>query len=349
MEAKELFGARLKQARKMKGLSMDQLAAKMNGKIGRQSIYKYEKGLMLPSSANLLQLSETLELSPDYFFTEPDFPITNIHFRKKRLSAKETEQIREMSADSIERLFFMESILGIAEAPPELPRIRIESKEDSEKAAREIRRLWNIGNNPISSSAAFIEKQGIRIIYLPEIKHFDGLCGYVNDSIPIIVLSDNSIPEGIRFTLMHEVGHLVLDSNDFTEEMMESSCRSFASEMLLPSEVLEDLIGKKRKEISFKELESIQIQYGISIPAIMNKANHLGIITSGSYAKFRNRYRSDITFRFECDKSRFFEPRSSKLEAMVYHAASEGIISESKAASLLDSTAEEIRKHLGTF
>ena len=80
MEAKELFGARLKQARKMKGLSMDQLAAKMNGKIGRQSIYKYEKGLMLPSSANLLQLSETLELSPDYFFTEPDLTITNINF-----------------------------------------------------------------------------------------------------------------------------------------------------------------------------------------------------------------------------------------------------------------------------
>ena len=81
----------------------------------------------------------------------------------------------------------------------------------------------------------------------------------------------------------------------------------------------------------------------------MNKANHLGIITSGNYAKFRNRYRSDIAFRFECDKSRFFEPRSSKLEAMVYHAVSEGIISESKTASLLDSTVEEIRKHLGTF
>ena len=57
------FGARLRAARKMAGLSMEDLAAKLGGMITKQAISKYEKGLMMPSPEVLGKLVEVLKLA----------------------------------------------------------------------------------------------------------------------------------------------------------------------------------------------------------------------------------------------------------------------------------------------
>ncbi|NTV82284.1 MAG: helix-turn-helix transcriptional regulator, partial [Candidatus Aminicenantes bacterium] len=43
------FGVRLRAARKMAGMSMEDLAAKLGGRVTKQAISKYEKGRMMPS------------------------------------------------------------------------------------------------------------------------------------------------------------------------------------------------------------------------------------------------------------------------------------------------------------
>jgi len=58
-----LFGARLRAARKMAGLSMEELAAKLGGMVTKQAISKYEKGLMMPSPEVLDKLVEVLKLA----------------------------------------------------------------------------------------------------------------------------------------------------------------------------------------------------------------------------------------------------------------------------------------------
>ena len=45
-----LFGQRLTNARKMAGLSLQDLANKMENAITRQALNKYEKGEMMPGS-----------------------------------------------------------------------------------------------------------------------------------------------------------------------------------------------------------------------------------------------------------------------------------------------------------
>ncbi len=54
------FGARLRAARKMAGLSMEDLAAKLDGMVTKQAISKYEQGRMLPSPEVLERLVEVL-------------------------------------------------------------------------------------------------------------------------------------------------------------------------------------------------------------------------------------------------------------------------------------------------
>lgn len=57
------FGARLKAARKMAGLSMEDLAAKLGGIVTKQAISKYEQGWMMPSPEVLEKLVEVLKIA----------------------------------------------------------------------------------------------------------------------------------------------------------------------------------------------------------------------------------------------------------------------------------------------
>jgi Zn-dependent peptidase ImmA (M78 family)/transcriptional regulator with XRE-family HTH domain len=57
------FGARLRAARKMAGLSMEDLAAKLDGLVTKQAISKYEQGLMMPSPEVLEKLVAALKIA----------------------------------------------------------------------------------------------------------------------------------------------------------------------------------------------------------------------------------------------------------------------------------------------
>ena len=54
------FGVRLRAARKMAGLSMDELAARLGGRVTKQAISKYERGRMMPSPEVMEHLVEVL-------------------------------------------------------------------------------------------------------------------------------------------------------------------------------------------------------------------------------------------------------------------------------------------------
>ena len=57
------FGQRLRAARKMAGLSMEDLAAKIGGIVSKQAIGKYETGQMMPSPEVLEKLVEVLKVA----------------------------------------------------------------------------------------------------------------------------------------------------------------------------------------------------------------------------------------------------------------------------------------------
>lgn len=57
------FAVRLKAARKMAGMSMEDLARKLGGMVTKQAIGKYEQGLMLPSPEVFKRLVEVLKIA----------------------------------------------------------------------------------------------------------------------------------------------------------------------------------------------------------------------------------------------------------------------------------------------
>ena len=75
---KQIFSQRLKSARLMNGLSMDNLCEKMNHIVSKQSISKYEKGIMMPDSTILIALSKALNVSVDFFLRPYNVTVEDI-------------------------------------------------------------------------------------------------------------------------------------------------------------------------------------------------------------------------------------------------------------------------------
>ncbi|MEP7170647.1 MAG: helix-turn-helix transcriptional regulator, partial [Bacteroidota bacterium] len=113
-ENENIYGNRLKLARKMAGMSLQDLADKLENKLTKQSLNKYEMGLMNPTGEGLLEIAKVLEVKPDYFLKKKQVELGEISFRKKvSLSKKDEESIVEKTRDYVERYVEIESILAL--------------------------------------------------------------------------------------------------------------------------------------------------------------------------------------------------------------------------------------------
>ena len=218
--------------------------------------------------------------------------------------------------------------------------------------ARQLRNEWQLGHDAIGNVQDVLEEHGIKIICTIAPAGFDGLSGVVNGKDYIVVLNKNQIHvERRRFTALHELAHLLYNkrfSPELTLREKEKLCDAFASEMLLPTSVLQSVFSPGEK-ISTSELRQLQLVYGISIDAIMHKLKELDIISESKYKTYCIRKNQSEALKDYVEKSLYNEACSSKFEMMVYAAAAKELISTSKAASLLHSSVSTVRRNLNVI
>ncbi len=346
VESMEIFAERLKSARVMKGYSMDDLVSRMDGSISKMAISKYERATLNPSSSVVIALSRALELPVDYFFRPFTLDINSIKFRKHktRLSVKEEKAIRESVCDIIERYTNIEEICSATVDFSSPLEGTVSMDEDVVKAAEECRSKWGLGSVAIVNAGEILEEHGIKVIEIDADGSFDGLKALVNDKYPVIVLNKRFSPERKRFTLLHELGHLLIKFDSSVDEKEEERlCNLFSSEMLIPSSVFIKEIGTARDSISYQEMKALQIEYGISIDALMYKAMYLGVIKNQKYKAYCIRKNRDSSFKNMVEMSYYPESVSSRFRSLVYKALSSSFITLSKASNLLNVSLEQVR------
>ncbi len=338
MQGKETFGQRVKRARIMRGLSMEQLSVAMGGAVSRMSISKYERGEVFPSSSNLLLLANALQLPVDYFFRESNYQVESIEFRKhSTLGEKNSKMIREKVIDVVERYCEIEDICADFRPFKSFSKKIISDKDGAIDAACQLRKRWDLGLDGIVSVSELLEEHGIKVVEIADHSKFDGLSLIVNEHLPVIVLNTNFSSERRRFTAFHELAHLQNEFNSaLSEKECEMLCNTFGNEMLLPGEVFKSLVGEKRTRITIPELQAIQKQYGISIDALMYKAKEMDIISERRYKQHFIDKNIDKEFKEIVEQSHWKEAGASRFERLVYRALSESLISHSKAVALLD-------------
>ena len=166
MEKKEIFAARLKNARVMKGYSMDELVAAMGNNISKMAISKYEKCQLSPNSTILISLANALGQPVDYFFRPFTLQIDSVKFRKTKsnLAKKQEESIKENIADLVERYINIEEICDCAVKFCSPFEKEISTREETLFNANELRDYWNLGQDGIVNVIELLEDHGVKVM-----------------------------------------------------------------------------------------------------------------------------------------------------------------------------------------
>jgi len=346
MDNKAIFGKRLKCAREMKGLSMADLAGEMADIVSRQAIYKYEAGKMLPDSTVLIKLAAVLGVKVDYFFRPFTIALSGIEFRKKaKMSEKARKSIQQQVMDNVERYFEIEDIVGINRGVSSIRMDRIvKTREDALIIAQRLREDWELGEDGITDVINLLESKGIKVIEFNTTNDFDGLSGTVGNDIVIVLNSNISPTERKRFTALHELGHLIMDFDESVDDKTkEKLCHAFASEFLIPSKVFKRVLGDISKStLNMVTFAEIQHNFGVSIDALIRKAEDESMIAGNRYKNYHIRKNTNPAFKLYVEKTRIEPETPNRFVALVYDAYSRSLISVSKAAALLNVPVNEV-------
>jgi Zn-dependent peptidase ImmA (M78 family)/DNA-binding XRE family transcriptional regulator len=342
---KNQFGIRLASARKMAGMSLQQLSDDLDSVVTKQSLNKYEQDVMKPDSELLIKIASVLNVTIDYFFRETEVKLEGIEFRKKvKLSKTEEESIKQKTIDFLERYFELENLLNLkSDFRNPLKRNKVKTLEDIEEYATELRRVWELGLNPIVNVVEMLEDKHIKVFEIEAPDSFDGLSAYVNE-IPVIVINKNFDVVRRRFTALHELAHILLDFDKSIEEKgLEKLCHAFAGAFLIPKKSFIEEFTVQRNHISLEELKHIKSYYGISMQATMARAKNLNIINDYVYKNFSIHFNM-LGYRKNEPGEYTGTEKSLRFQQLLYRAAAEEVISLSKAASLNNQNLSQFRK-----
>lgn len=344
------FHARLKSARLMNGLSLEGLAGRLEHRVSRQALNKYEQGEMKPDASLLPLLCRELCVPPDYFFKEASIDLGKIAFRKlEKLPATEQKIAIEKTRDFLERYVELESILGVRVELKNPIKDVPDGLADIERLARSVREEFKLGNDPFNNVIELLEGQGVRVIEIALHEDFSGMSTMVDDKIPVIVV--NKILDAKlyrkRFTVLHELGHLLLNIKHLPEKEQEKYCDAFAGAMLLPEESLREKLGRNRRNLIESELMLVKGEFGISVRGVLFRAKQAGIISDYEF-----RTHMIMLSKRHGNKGEPGEyigsEQANRFRHLLYRALAEGVISESKAAALAGKRLAEFRDEIKT-
>lgn len=344
------IGLRIKSARTAAGLSQRGLAQK--AALSHNQIAKYERGEDLPGSDALLRVADALNTNTDFFFREASVTLGAPCWRKKAsLGVRKQRELLARVEDWLERYMELEALvepwkLDAVEfqRPGDLP-LTVSTGDDAESAAELLRQEWELGLDPIDNVAELLESRGIKVWALSEADGFDGCSLVANDVVRVIVINDAFPADRQRFSLLHELGHLLFEVPEGQEG--ERIMHRFAGAMLFPEVMVIRELSGKRKRLDIGTLHLLKHRYGLSMQAIAARARAVDVITEGYYASLCAAFRRNGWWTQEPGDQYLQGAKATRFERLVLTALAEDVISRSRAAELLGQPFEAFIEQFG--
>jgi len=268
-------------ARECRGLVQSELAARIGMSQARLS--RIEAGLYPPSPDDIEKLSHVLRFPESFFFqTERRYGLGVNDFYHRKRTKLATRSLDAIHARVEVIRLHVRRLLRSAELKPSyaMPdRIDLEATEQTpEDAARAVRATWNVPRGPIESVVACLEGAGGIVIRVDfDTRLLDAVSRWLPDMPPLFIVNRSIPSDRERYTLAHELGHLVLHASPHPE--MEIEANRFASEFLMP----EAEIKASLYDLSLAKLGSLKRYWKVSMAALIRRGFDLGTITERRY------------------------------------------------------------------
>jgi len=329
------IGERLKLARRMARLSQQELAEQTG--VSKMAISKYENNQMMPGSDVLLKLAQALNVHLEFLVRQAlKIEIRPVYRKHGRMGAKAQQAINAQIQDWLERYLATESFFPPDEIrpfrwPEGFPR-PVEMVEQAEDVAAGLRAAWQLGDDPIANLAELLEEKGIKVGLVNGDDDFDACTFLYNGDIPIMAVNENKPGDRQRFSLAHELGHIMLKVAPEVNE--EKVAHRFAGAFLAPEKAVLIELGQARRALDQFELMLLKQKYGVSMAAWIYRAKDIGVLSEPDATAMWQTFRSRGWHRREPGEP-FPLEQPRRMTRLVRRLLAEDAISRSRAAELL--------------
>ena len=309
---KRVIPYRIKQARVSRGLSMVELSELVS--VSKQAISQYEMGKNEPGKAILNSIALVLKY-PVSFFYKPVSVNENassaVFFRsKKTVRVKALNAAREKIEIFREIHDYLEEYVDFPKL--NLPKIAYEDdgidpidNDQIEQYAQTLRFYWELGNKPIDNLINIVQKNGIMVSKMQlRMSKLDAFSVWFDNKPFIFLSSDKDTNARIRFDLAHELGHLLMHADYYSEEDMkdsaicdklENEADRFAGAFLLPK----DSFSKDVFSTSIDHFVQLKAKWKASIGSMIYRCDTLGLLSSNKIKYLKDQMTTRVYWRRE--------------------------------------------------
>jgi Zn-dependent peptidase ImmA (M78 family)/DNA-binding XRE family transcriptional regulator len=332
--------AMLSMARAARGFTQSELA-KLAG-VTQALISKLESGLTVdPSPETVASIATALRV-PAAFVLSDERPhgMPQFHYRKraklgrKALDAIEAQMnIRRIHAARLFKSYEMDT--------ERFPAIDLENLGwTAQQAAQHIRGLWMLPRGPVENLTEAIEANGAVVVQIQFGTDLLDAMSFRIPGLPPLIFMNKDMPgERYRFTLAHELAHLLLHNQPETDENMEMQADEFASELLMPAKEIRPYLTSP----SLGSLARVKPYWKVSIKALCYRCKTLKLITPNQYTGLMVNYSKARYGKFGEPFPIEVEKPSALSSAVSYHLGQLGYTPD-ELASLLMMNSDEFKE-----
>lgn len=282
-------GSNIKHLRLALAMKQGDLARNLG--VSQALLSSVETHRRTPTDSLLSALRFHLGVSPDYFDEQIDFYKPGaLLYRQARTGATTANQVAAVFS-----ILAHYARKTYPDTFSDLPEINVPgaslSLAEVETAAEKTRQYFGIpSGEPVHNVTDLLHQHGIVVVAFPEELSKEWACDGVstNDAVnpTVIAMNRNRPGDRYRFSLAHELGHLMLHRENHRSDgpEMEKEANQFAGAFLMPPELVADSLTEDSTLATYAELKG---HWGYSIAAIVRRAHDLGIIGDARYRSLR--------------------------------------------------------------
>jgi Zn-dependent peptidase ImmA (M78 family)/transcriptional regulator with XRE-family HTH domain len=269
-------------ARDVRGFTQLDLVGGLGDAMSQAKLSKIENGLVTPTEDEVAALAKALALRREFFF-HPHLrraePVTYQRKRKK-LGKKEWAQIyARAEIHRISAALFLRSVelAPRLKSPPPLDLDEYDGRPEA--VALAVRQLWQLPRGPVEDVTSLLENAGILVIGFDFGTDLcDGFGQHATEGMPPVIFVNTRQPKDkLRFTLCHELGHLVMHL--LPNPNMEREANAFASEFLMPSaDIMKDFYN-----LSLDRFMALKMYWRTSMQSLIYKARTVGRMSESAF------------------------------------------------------------------
>ncbi len=266
-------------ARDARAATQSELASRMG--CSQAKLSKYESGLLTVSDEDRTALARELEF-PEAFFSQTDkvYGFGSPCFYHRKRTRMPVAELRKIQARLNIFRFHVTRLLRAVEIETENKFVRLDVDEHGgpEEVAQLLRQQWGIPMGPVASVVNAVESAGAIVYAMPfGTRSLDAISQVAPGCPPLIFVNSDIPGDRLRFTLMHEIGHIIM--HQVPSDEMEAQSDRFAAEFLMPAAE----IKPELQQLRIQQLPALKTIWKVSMAALVKRAFDLGQITERQY------------------------------------------------------------------